>query len=277
MLLRSLFVVSLITGLPGFLLAQPVSSSGTIRTANLPRAANHCYDYNTVKLSEQAAILQNGHGSYVLHCLGELEDAEGETVSVHLRGLVSPIVVEGKAYFLGAGHVFDLRRDMSMRGVSLAGSTTRRCEYYLELRGRRYDLERLDQGGRDLALFMAREGQVDSLSGCYACGNSDDLRPGNPVLSWGMPLMEDFELSMGIVSALAAPPSLLAAFFPEAAAQDFFVTSMPSIFGCSGALVYAFRDGEPEIVGMLVAGYLNINRSIVYKINSILRDCGLDR
>jgi S1-C subfamily serine protease len=183
--------------------------------------------------------------------------------------------VEGKTFFLGAGHVFDPKREMSLRGCSLAGSAVRSCEYYLELQGRRYDLQRVDQGGRDVALFVAREDQADFPRSRYACGNSDDLRPGNAVLSWGMPLLEDFELSMGIVSALAAPPSLLAASFPEAAAQDFFVTSMPSIFGCSGALVYAFRAGQPEVVGMLVAGYVNINRSIVYKINSILKHCEL--
>jgi hypothetical protein len=28
---------------------------------------------------------------------------------------------------------------------------------------------------------------------------------------------------------------------------------------------------------MLVAGYVNINRSIVYKINSILKDSGLEK
>ena len=90
-----------------------------------------------------------------------------------------------------------------------------------------------------------------------------------------MPFMENFELSFGIVSALTAPRSLMDAHFPEAEAEDFFVTSMPTIFGCSGAPVYAFREGEPEIVGMLIAGYINFKRSIVYKINSILRDSGL--
>jgi hypothetical protein len=92
-----------------------------------------------------------------------------------------------------------------------------------------------------------------------------------------MPLLEGFELNIGIVSALSAPRSLLQASFPEGEEDDFFVTSMPTIFGCSGALVYAFRDGTPEIVGMVVAGYININRSVIYKINSILRDSGLGR
>jgi hypothetical protein len=275
MLFHRLLLAFFGLGLPGFVLAQPISSGQAIRTVSAQQAACRGYDYNTLKLSEQAEILQKGYGSYVLHCLGCLEDAQGVTESIHLRGLVSPIVVQGKTYFLGAGHVFDLKRELSTRGCSLAGATVRSCEYYLEFQSRRYYLLRVDPGGRDLALFVACEDQADFPRSRYACGNSDDLRLGNPVLSWGMPLMEDFELSMGIVSALDAPPSLLAASFPEAAAQDFFVTSLPSIFGCSGGLVYAFRGGEPEIVGMLVAGYLNINRSIVYKLNSILRDCGL--
>jgi hypothetical protein len=256
--MRWLFAILLGLGPHGLLSAQPV-----------------CYDFNTLRLSAQAEILQPGCGSYVLHCLGCLEDGEGETQSFHLRGLASPIVVGGKTYFLGAGHVFDLQSQLPLRGVSLAGVTVRSCEYSLEFQGRGCALRRVDRGGRDLALFVAQD-PADFPRARYACGDSDDLHLGNPVLSWGMPLMEDFELSMGIVSALAAPPSLLAAIFPEAAAQDFFVASLPSIFGCSGALVYAFRAGEPEIVGMLVAGYLNLNRSIVYKINAILRDCGFD-
>jgi S1-C subfamily serine protease len=235
------------------------------------------YDYSTARVSEQAEIFQVGYGSYVLHCLGSIEDADGEVSNLHLRGLVSPIVVERRTYFLGAGHVFDLRKEMSTLGYSLAASISRPPEYYLERDGRRYDLVRVDTGTRDMALFVAREGQADFPRSRYACGDSDDVRVGNAVLTWGRPLMESFELSAGIVAALAAPPSLRAASFLEAAAEDFFVTSMPTIFGSSGALVYAFRGGEPEIVGMLVAGYVNINRSIVYKINAILRESGLRR
>jgi hypothetical protein len=244
--------------------------------SSLPVFAQHrCYDGNTAKVSAQAEIFQVGYGSYVLHCQGSFKDGAGETFSFHLRGLVSPIQVAEKSYFLGAGHVFDVRQAILLRGCSLAGSTVGPPEYFFELQGRRYDLARIDNGCLDLALFELRDPQALLPRSRYGCGDSDDLRPGNHVLSWGMPLMEGFELSAGIVSALAAPRSLLEASFPGASAEDFFVTSMPTIFGCSGALVYAFREGEPEIVGMLVAGYLSINRSIVYRINSILRESGL--
>lgn len=238
-------------------------------------AQHHCYDSNTGKVAAQAEIFQVGYGSYILHCQGSFNDGAGETFDFHLRGLVSPIQVAEKSYFLGAGHVFDIRQVILMRGYSLAGSTVRPPEYFLELQGRRYDLARIDNGCLDLALFELQDQKADFPRSRYRCGNSDDLRPGNPVLCWGLPLMEGFELSVGVVSALAAPRSLLEASFPGAAAEDFFVTSMPTIFGYSGALVYAFREGEPEIVGMLVAGYLSINRSIVYRINSILRESGL--
>jgi S1-C subfamily serine protease len=243
----------------------------------LPQAAgNPCYDYNTYRVSEQAEIFQKAYGSYVLHCDGSFVDEEGETFKFHLRGIASPIAVRDDTYLLAAGHVFDLAREVSLRGGSPDASAIRPPVYYVERNGRRYAMERLDAGTHDLALFRQRGGEP-LPRGSYACGDSDDLRPGNPVLSWGLPLLEDFELSVGIVSSLAAPRSLLEASFPEAEAEDFFVTSMPSIFGCSGALVYAFRGGTPEIVGMLVAGYVNINRSIVYKINSILKDSGLEK
>jgi S1-C subfamily serine protease len=238
---------------------------------------NSCYDYNTFRVSEQAEIFRQAYGSYVLHCEGAFVEDDGEIYKFHLRGIASPIVVRGRTYLLAAGHVFDLEREVALRGGSPGGgSAPRPAVYHLELNGRRQLLERLDKGTHDLALFVERGGD-DIPRSAYACGDSDDLRPGNPVLSWGMPLLEEFELSVGIVSSLSAPRSLLEASFPEAEAEDFFVTSMPSIFGCSGALVYAFRGGTPEIVGMLVAGYVNINRSIVYKINSILRDSGLEK
>ncbi len=230
-----------------------------------------------MKVSEQAEIFQKGYGSYILHCDSLYEDDDGEPARFHLRGIVSPIIVDGKTWFLAAGHVFDLEKEAALRGGSLSALNLRPPVYYLEADGRRYDLERVDPGTRDLALFVVRSGENGFPLSRYRCGNSDDVKLGNPVLSWGMPLMEDFELSIGIVSALAAPRSLKDAAFAESAAEDFFVTSMPTIFGCSGALVYAFRNGEPEVVGMLVAGYININRSIVYKINSILRDSGLRR
>jgi S1-C subfamily serine protease len=243
----------------------------------LPQAAvNPCYDYNTYRVSEQAEIFRKAYGSYVLHCDGSFVDEEGESFKFHLRGIASPITVRDSTYLLAAGHVFDLAREVSLRGGSPGASAIRPPAYYVELNGRRYAMERLDAGTHDLALFRLRGGEPLPRSS-YACGDSDDLRPGNPVLSWGLPLLEDFELSVGIVSSLSAPRSLLEASFPEAEAEDFFVTSMPSIFGCSGALVYAFRNGTPEIVGMLVAGYVNINRSIVYKINSILKDSGLEK
>jgi hypothetical protein len=235
------------------------------------------YDYNTLRVSERADIFTEGYGSYLLHCEGSFVDEERITYKFHLRGIVSPIDVGDKTYFLAAGHVFDLANEVTKRGVSLADSKLALPVYYIERDGGRVELERIDQGTRDLALFVQREKRDFFPANRYTCGDSDDLRPGNPVLSWGMPLLEGFELSIGIVSALSAPQSLLQASFPEGDEQDFFVTSMPTIFGCSGALVYAFRDGTPEIVGMVVAGYININRSIIYKINAILRDSGLGR
>jgi S1-C subfamily serine protease len=253
----------------------PGCLSSPLQRAMSPAAGNSCYDYSTYRVSEQAEVFHKAYGSYVLHCDGSFVDEERETYKFHLRGIASPITVRGRVYLLAAGHVFDLAREVSLRGGSPGASTIPPPAYYLELNGRRCAMERLDAGTHDLAIFRQRDGQPLPPNR-YACGDSDDLRPGNPVLSWGLPLLEDFELAVGIVSSLAAPRSLLEASFPEARAEDFFVTSMPSIFGCSGALVYAFRNGRPEIVGMLVAGYVNINRSIVYKINSILRDSGLE-
>jgi hypothetical protein len=226
-------------------------------------------------VSRQEHIYKKGYGSYVMHCRGSIQDETGETRSYHLRGIGFPLDLDGKLYFMSAGHIFDIDKEMSMQGFSSTGMIIQPPEYFLELKGRRYDLLRIDKGTLDLAVFVQQDGQVEFPHLSYRCGNSDDLRPGVPVLSWGMPLMENFELHAGIVSSLTAPPSLMQASFPEAEAGDFFVTSMPTIFGCSGAPVYAFREGQPEIVGMLVAGYININRSIVYKINSILRDSGL--
>lgn len=240
-------------------------------------SAGDGYDYNTLRVSNRAEIFSNGYGSHLLHCEGSFVDAEGVTFKFHLRGIVSPLELKGKTYFLAAGHVFDLAKEVSQRGASLAGAKLAPPVYYIETDTGRVELERVDRGTRDLALFVQRYAGYAFQPNRYPVGNSDDLRPGNLVLSWGMPLLEGFELSVGIVSALSAPLSLRAALYPEMAAEAFFVTSMPTIFGCSGALVYAFRDGNPEIVGMLVAGYININRSIVYKINSILRDSGFGR
>ncbi len=270
----TLIVACCCIGLSMLFSAQPVPGDPDWTLTGIPDYAGHdSYDYNTLNVSERANIFRKGFGSYLLHCLGSGRDGGGTAFSYHLRGIGSPIDVEGKTYFLSAGHVFDISKELAMRGGSVSGSTAS-PEYFIELHGRRFDLVRIDDGTLDLALFVPRAGQPELPAAGYPCGNSDDLRPGVSVLSWGMPLLEDFELGIGIVSALAAPRSLVQASFPEAAAEDFFVTSMPTIFGSSGALVYAFREGQPEIVGMLVAGYINIGRSVVYKINSILRDAG---
>ncbi len=251
-------------------------SDGRIPPGSPRVPAGRWYDYNTLRVSDQADIFQEGYGSYLLKCDGTFQDESGETTRFQLKGLASPIDVDGKIYFLGAGHVFDLEKAISDRGGSAEHSTVRPPAYYIDLGGTRFALRRVDHGTKDLALFV-QDGGADFPRSRYKVGNSDDVRLGNPELCWGMPLLEGFELSIGIVSGLAAPRSLLAAAYPEASADDFFVTSMPTIFGYSGALVYAFRGGEPEVVGMLVAGYINVNRSIVYKINSVLRDAGLRR
>jgi hypothetical protein len=250
---------------------------GWTRTGVLGLAARRTYDHNMVRVSPRAHLYREGYGSYVLHCLVSARARSGESLSFNLSGIGSPIEVEGRTFLLSAGHVFDLDDALAMRGVSASECRIEPPEYYFELQGRRFALLRVDDGSSDLALFVARSGQPGFPTGGYRCGDSDALSPGAVTLSWGMPLMEHFELSTGIVTALAAPPSLVQAGFPGAAPDDFFVTSMPTIFGCSGALVYAFRDGQPEIVGMLVAGYVNVNRSIVYKINAILRDAGIRR
>lgn len=258
-------------------IAGCASQADRTRGTEASRApAGRWYDYNTLRVSDEAEIFREGYGSYLLRCDGDFQDETGEATRFQLKGLVSPIEVDGKVYFLGAGHVFDLEKAVSDRGGSAERSTVRAPAYYIELGRTRYALRRVDHGTKDLALFV-QDGGTDFPRSRYKVGNSDDLRLGNPVLCWGMPLLEGFELSIGIVSGLAAPRSLLAAAYPEASADDFFVTSMPTIFGYSGALVYAFRGGEPEVVGMLVAGYINVNRSIVYKVNSILRDAGLRR
>jgi hypothetical protein len=243
---------------------------------SLPGAAaqqpRRWYDHDTRSVSEEESIFQEGYGSFVLDCEASCVVPAGEASSFHLRGIAFPLAVDGRTFYLGAGHVFDLQEALSTRGFAQEGTRIGAPVYSLAFQGRRYALHRVDDGSRDVAVFVPTDGSAGLPGGCYPCGNSDELRLGSPVLSWGMPLMEDFELSTGIVSALTAPRSLVEAAFPGAAAGDFFVTSMPTIFGCSGAPVYAFRAGRPEIVGMLVAGYLTISRSVVFKINSILRD-----
>jgi hypothetical protein len=257
-------LLALILALPGCA-SQPPEGNG---------ASGPWYDYNTLRVAENAEIFQKGYGSYVLTCDGSFTDEDGEIYRFHLRGIVSPLDLGGERFFLGAGHVFDMEREVALRGGSVTGSVIRPPVYYIDLEGERFLMTRVDDREHDFALFV-QEGGRQFLGSRYRCGDSDGLRLGNPVLCWGMPLMEDFELSVGIVSALSAPRSLLEAGFPGSEAEDFFVSSMPSIPGCSGGLVYAFRDGVPEIVGMLVAGYTTINRSLVYKINSILRDAGV--
>jgi hypothetical protein len=256
--------------------ARAASPAG-LSAARLGYAPETGYDFDTLLVSHQEDIYRKGCGSYVLNCVGFVDDEGGQSQRFHLRGIVSPIEVDGKTYFISAGHVFDIEEQMAIRGCAIDASSMQPPEYFLELRGSRHDLQRIDTGKGDVALFVHNGRESSLLRGRYRCGNSDEVSLGNPVLSWGMPLMEDFELSVGIVSALTAPRSLMGASYPEAASEDFFVTSIWAVHGCSGALVYAFREGEPEIIGMLVAGYRNINRSIVYKINAILRDCGLRR
>ncbi len=254
--------------LPGCASQQPADP--------LPRslAQGRWYDYNTLRVPEDAQIFQKGYGSHVLHCEGSFTDEDGEVYRFHLRGIASPLDLGGERFFLGAGHVFDMEDQVALRGGLVSGSAIRPPVYYIDLEGQRFLLERIDDGERDFALFV-QEGGRQFPGSRYRCGDSDDLRLGNPVLCWGMPLMEDFELSVGIVSALAAPHNLLDVGFPGSNADDFFVSSMPSMPGCSGGLVYAFRNGTPEIVGMLVAGNFTMSRSLVYKINSILRDAGI--
>jgi hypothetical protein len=260
--------------LGSILLVSGCASQPPAETRADSRAGSRWYDYNTLRVPEDAEIFQKGYGSAVLHCEGSFTDETGETYRFNLRGIVSPLDMGGQRYFLGAGHVFDLEKEIALRGAAAEGVGIHSPAYYVDAGGERFLMDRVDDGTHDLALFVQKGGGRFPGSR-YRCGDSDDLRLGNPVLCWGMPLMEDFELSVGIVSALAAPRSLLEAGFPEANAEDFFVSSMPTIFGCSGGLVYAFRNGTPEIVGMLVAGYVGISRSLVYKINAVLRDAGI--
>ncbi len=262
---------------PWLLLVALLCVGSPARIVARPAGEAAAYDSTTAKVSGKEDIFRQGYGSYVLECTGTFQEAGGETFDFHLRGIVSPIEVRGRLYFIGAGHAFDPEETAILRGFSLAGSTVLPPAYSIDLESRRYVLTRIDPGALDVALFVLGGDQPDFPRSGYGLGDSAELRPGTPVLSWGMPLMEDFKLSAGIVFALAAPRSLLEATYPGASADDFFVTSMPTIFGCSGALVYAFLEGRPEIVGMLVAGYININRSIVMKINALLKDCNLAR
>lgn len=271
-----LLMAALLTGAPSPSFGDPATVAqdpGVVRAG--PSGRQEWYDNGTAKIPEGAEIFRTGYGSYVMFWRGSFDNESAETCPFTVRGLVSPILVNGKTYFLGAGHVFDLNQLLLVRGYSLQQVRNLQMRYEIEYQGLPCALRRVDDGKRDMALFVAADGAVNPPFAPFACGDSDEVRAGNAVLAWGMPLMEGFELSTGIISALSAPPSLLAAGFPGAAADDFFVTSMPGVFGSSGALVYALRSGEPEIVGMLVAGYVNMNRSLVYKVNAILRDSGL--
>lgn len=236
------------------------------------QAARGAYDRDMSNVPEGERIFQEGYGSLVLECRASIVSGDGEESSFHLRGVAFPLAVDGRTLYLAAGHVFDLEEALSTRGVDPKAVRVGEPSFTLVFQGRAHRVGRVDDGSRDAAVFAPLDPPDRLPPSFYPCGDSDELRPGSPVLSWGMPLMEGYELSAGIVSALAAPRSLVDSAFPGAQAGDFFVTSMPTIFGCSGAPVYAFRAGRPEIVGMLVAGYLNMSRSIVYRINAILRD-----
>lgn len=205
--------------------------------------------YSLEKILESVEII--GHDvEYTL----SYETLDGKIYSankqISTRG--SGVVIEkkdGKAYILTNNHLTEefvpvnLNIDTPCKWLRLEKTSDR---VYIVKRGIHYESKvtakvLVSDSSLDIALLEVAD-SASFKKFPYKIGNSDDLRPGDFIWVVGNPLgLEDYTLG-GDVSKLDYPSN-----------SDWFMIGTSVQSGYSGGAVIAIRDGEYELVGIVVA------------------------
>ena len=133
-----------------------------------------------------------------------------------------------------------------------------------------YDIDGLSEPIELSILYQDRENDLAVINFPYGTalefkwGDSDDLRVGNLVSVAGTPLATTKMLRKGTVGSENSNPLFGMDDIDDA---EIFLSWGMLMPGDSGTPVYAFRDGEPEIVGMALTS--NNYHNECHKINHI--------
>lgn len=298
-----IFLVSAVIGFAGFGIYRNMQNMG-VRITNLEtHGIDGQYDFNNnlVKIQDLNKFFEHKvyiRTSVTLEVPEELRDPGSEKSTVKMNE--APAVVIGR-HVLTASHVSDaeiLNKETIMINTPF-GALGSILEYkvlehkvaLLLADGSEYPLKELYRNKKeDFSLFempvSPAGGLKDNktLNFPFEIGKSDELKIGNFIYLNGRPSIRSEVARPGFVT------SLVNAVFDEALGvkknSDEFGLSQSTDLGDSGSPVMAFRDGQPELVGIYLGwvGGNNDNgkntRSRALKINmavdEIKEKLGLD-
>jgi S1-C subfamily serine protease len=119
---------------------------------------------------------------------------------------------------------------------------------------------------QDWALFEV-VGDIRSYQAPFKIGKSEELKAGHMVYIMGRPI-PDVVLKNSIISATSARE--IVAVLPKVNPDEVLIVAAGIYPGDSGGPVYALRDGQPELVGIINAGVINTTIGFVLKIRPLL-------
>ena len=169
-------------------------------------------------------------------------DVFGEQRSVSLDGICSSILLKN-GYLLTAQHCVDIESELPF-GVILQDQ-----EFSISHNGQKYALEKIAVGGDvDAALFKLKE-QADLPYVPFNFGDTDKVAEGNLVYLFGYTGLSDVNVRDGVIGVREDTYSA------SETSGGYFLISNGAGSGDSGGLVVGFRDGIPEILGVLCYEY----------------------
>lgn len=223
-----------------------------------------CIDYSTDPLGKINSSIYQIKISVTIEMMPNFE------VPV-IEGNCSSTLLEG-GYVLTAGHCI---KEESLLGQELFGflqmvpDGAYNIEFKLKADEKEYGLEVISTGDNsDFGLLKLTE-QADLPYLPISFGDADQLRQGNEIYLYGFIDDKKVNLRQGIVATLDPEDEedgqIREGYFLIAWGQS----------GDSGGPVIAFRDGNPEVVG--ITGYIHGTQqesSAILKINRFIKDAG---
>lgn len=202
---------------------------------------------------------------------GYVQDAKNgvylfnKTIEVNMFGMIGEQDLEGicSSFLLEDGLLLTAGHCEAAEPPLPPFATVTGAEYSITHEGKRYELEKIATGGDvDVALFRVKNPEgLPYLP--FALGDTDKITEGNVVYLFGYTGLSDVNVRDGIVGVKEDTSTES----PEATGGYFEITNGAD-HGDSGGLVIGFRDGIPEILGVLCYRY-NHHRGGTLKLGTI--------
>ncbi|MBU2637652.1 MAG: serine protease [Nanoarchaeota archaeon] len=186
-------------------------------------------------------------------------ESNGMRETKDLDGICSSTLIE-EGYVITAQHCVDVSPPPFIR--------VNKAEFSISYNGKKYPLELIATGGIDDVALLRLKKPAELPYFPFRFGDSDVITPGNYVYLLGFSGNIDSNARDGTIGVRedTTPPD---------PGDGQFIISNQGNPGDSGGLVIGFRDGVPEMLGVLIYGYTRQDGNDgILKINNILKAIG---